>query len=145
MERTRQALGLKQIIEINRRVISDSGGSFYEGDDNLINRGSLEYLLESLTGEMFGRKIYPSVIQQAAALGWNIIVKHVFHDGNKRTGMLACQLFLDFNNHDLPISTGEKYDKEAVEIAERIAKGEIDLPQFTEWIESRVAVQIPAQ
>lgn len=145
MDRTRETLELNQIIEINRRVIDDTGGSFYEADDNLINRGSLEYLLDSLSAEVFGTRIYQSVAQQAAALGWNIITKHVFHDGNKRTGMLACKILLEGHDYELPISTGEEYDVEAVEIAEAIAKGEVDLEQFTKWVENRVAMQISDQ
>ncbi len=101
MAGTSETLSLDELVEINRQAIDAFGGSFYAGDNNLINPGTLIYTLDSLDAEVFGNELYPAIEQKAAVLGWNIIVKHVFHDGNKRTGILACITFLELNGYDL--------------------------------------------
>lgn len=93
--------------------------------------------MDSLDAEIFGNEIYPEIEQKAAALGWNIIAKHVFHDGNKRTGILACTIFLELNGYNLRVSFDD-IDEEVISICEGIAKQEIDLEKFTDWIKNRI-------
>lgn len=64
------------------------------------------------------------------------MAKHVFHDGNKRTGMLACQIFLELNEYDLQIAF-HTVDEEAATISEGIAKQQVNLSTFTHWITQR--------
>lgn len=45
----------------------------------------------------------------AAALAFGIITNHPFIDGNKRTGYVACRLFLLVNGSDLRAAADEKY------------------------------------
>ncbi len=113
-------------------MIQTFGGLFLEGDDNLANPGSLEYVLEAIRGSLFGYDPYPTLVEQAAALAWRIITAHVFHDGNKRTGMEACRLLLDLNGYVM------KVDMEVVDMAIRIASGEIEFADFVQWLEARV-------
>jgi hypothetical protein len=42
MVRAGKTLIVADIVEINRRMIAHFGGVFFEGDDNLANRGSLK-------------------------------------------------------------------------------------------------------
>lgn len=129
MGRTFETLTVSEIVEINRRMIQSFGGIFFEGDRNLANPGSLEFVLAEIQGTLFGKELHPTIAEKAAAIGWRIIAGHVFHDGNKRTGMEACRLFLDLNGYTLHI------DREAVAIALKIATGEANLPEFALWIE----------
>jgi len=129
MGRAFETLTISEIVEINRRMIESFGGVFFEGDSNLANPGSLEYVLAEIQGMMFGKELHPSIPEKAAAIGWRIIAGHAFHDGNKRTGMEACRLFLDLNGYTLHI------DREAVLMALKIITAEADLPEFTRWIE----------
>lgn len=55
---TRQTLTVSDIVEINRQAIAEFGGLFLEADDNLVNPGSLEYILEAVWGSMFGVELY---------------------------------------------------------------------------------------
>ena len=128
---TRQTLTIDDIIEINRRMIAEFGGVFFEGDRNLANPGSLEHVLEEIQGSLFGHEIYSTVFEKAAAIGWRIIAGHVFHDGSKRTGMEACRLFLDLNGYEMRI------DFDVVDMALKIATGKVQLPEFAQWVEER--------
>ena len=101
----------------------------------MLNPGSLEHVLAEIQGSFFGHEPFPTILDKAAALGWRIIARHVFHDGNKRTGMEACRLLLDINGFALPI------DFQVVEIAVRIAEGNLGLPEFGKWLAGRVVAK----
>jgi death-on-curing protein len=135
---TGETLTLERIMTINRRLISEFGGIFFEGDNNLANPGSLDHVLAAIDGTLFGQELYTTLYEKAAAIGWRIIVGHVFHDGNKRTGMEACRLYLDLNGYDMRI------DQEVVAMALKIATREIELADFVAWIEQRTT-QRPAE
>jgi len=129
-----QTLTIADVIEINRRMISEFGGIFFEGDNNLANPGSLEYVLEEINGFLFGEELYPDIIQKAGLIGWRIIAGHIFHDGNKRTGMEACRLFLNLNGYTMLI------DFEVVNVAIQVASNEMDIEPFTEWLRQRTSI-----
>jgi len=128
---TLQVLNVEDIAGINRRMIEEFGGLFLEADRNLANPGSLEHVLEEIQGSLFGHKAYPTVVEKAAAVCWRVITAHVFHDGNKRTGMEACATFLELNRHAMRI------DYDVVETALRIAKNEIAFKGFVQWPRER--------
>jgi death-on-curing protein len=114
-------------------MITEFGGIFFKGNHNLVNPGSLEHVLEEIQGSFFGHEPYPTLVEKAAAICWRIIVNHVFHDGNKRTGMEACRLFLELNGYAMRI------DFEVVDMALRIATREVQFPEFVQWVEQRTA------
>ena len=61
---------------------------------------------------------------------------HIFHDGNKRTGIEACRLFLELNGYIL------KMNMEIVDVALRIATYEIEFDNFVEWLKNQtIAVE----
>lgn len=128
---TCKVLTVDEIVEINRLMIAKFGGSFFEGDNNLFNPGSLEYVLDEIQGSLFGREMYPSVKDKCTVLAWRIIAGHIFHDGNKRTGMEACRLMLELNDYEL------KIDKQIIDVAIQIADGKLSLLDFGRWVDSR--------
>ena len=113
-------------------MIAQFGGTFFSGDDNLANRGSLEYVLDEIHSSLFEQELYPDVFQKAGLIAWRIIIGHIFHDGNKRTGMEAGRLFLELNGYRL------KMDMEIVDVAVRIATHEISFEEFVEWLRKRI-------
>ncbi len=135
MGRTGKTLDLADVLAINRRMIQVFGGVFFAGDDNLANPGSLEYVLEAIQGSLFGYNPYPTLLEKAAALAWRIITGHVFHDGNKRTGMEVCRLFLELNGHTMRI------DMAVVDVALQIANDELGFADFVRWLATRVEPQ----
>jgi len=129
--RTFQTLTKSEIVEINRRMIQQFGGIFFMGNDNLLNPGSLEFLVDTLEGSLLEIDPYPTIIEKAALLAWRIITGHIFVDGNKRTGMESCRLLLEINGYNMSIN------QDIVTIALRIAKNEIEFSVFVEWLADR--------
>jgi death-on-curing family protein len=60
-------------------------------------------------------------------------VNHVFHDGNKRTGMEACRMFLELNGYEMLI------DSNVVDMALNIAKNKVNFAEFIQWLDSRTS------
>ncbi len=131
MDGTGQTLSFSDIVEINRRLIRRSGGHFREEVDNLLNPGSLEYVLHTIQGSFLGHDPYPTLFSKAAAIAWFVIDGHVFYDGNKRTGMDSCYVFLRFNGYEMRI------DYEVVEMALAVAQQTVEFDTFVRWIEVR--------
>lgn len=90
----------KQINTINRLTISAHGGNFVP-PDNLLHESSLDYLVEIVDADLFGEAMYPEIYHKAGVYLFNIISNHVFTDGNKRTGLEACLIFLKLNGYQL--------------------------------------------
>jgi len=75
---TGKTLTIADVVEINRRMITRFGGIFFEGDDNLAQRGSLEYVLAEIHGSLYGQELYPDIFQKAGLISWRIIIGHIF-------------------------------------------------------------------
>lgn len=136
MESTSQTLTIEEIIELNRQQIDLYGGSYYS-NGNFLNRDSLVYTLDALDAVSFGYVLYPTIESKAACLAFNIITKHVFQDGNKRTAMSACRIFLLLNGYDLEILENE-IDEDVINISIDIATHKIELEEFIDWIKLRM-------
>lgn len=122
-----------QIIKTNRLFIFKWGGLYdYAGIPQ--NPSSLEYLIEAVRSEIFGTELYPSLASKAAVYAFNIITRHVFYDGNKRTGMASALWFLDENGKETP----ELNDESVIEMAVRIASGDADFEATVRWFEDLV-------
>jgi death-on-curing protein len=135
--RASETLTIDEIVEMNRLALNMYGGLPFAGENNFANESTLLYTLEALDGEIYGEELYPTIEKKAAALGWKIMAGHVFNDGNKRTGLLACITFLELNGLDLQISF-DNVDAEAVSICEGVADRKVvSLEEFTQWIETR--------
>jgi death on curing protein len=82
---------------------------------------------------VFGQDAYPTFSDKAAALLHSLARNHPLIDGNKRLAWSATRTFCLLNGRDLVY--------ESVDVAERfvldVAAGELDVPQISEWIESR--------
>jgi death-on-curing protein len=126
-----KTLSRDDLVEINRRMIQAFGGVYFPQDQNLLFPGSLEHIFDAIQGMIFNVDQYPTVFEKAAGLAWRIIVGHVFHDGNKRTGMEACRLFLEINGYEMKIDFG------VVHIALKIARKELEFQEFVSWIIER--------
>jgi death-on-curing protein len=58
----------------------------------------------------FGHECYVTIHQKAACLFHSLIANHPFSNGNKRTAVLALDLFLLSNSHFLSISNENMFD-----------------------------------
>ncbi len=68
-----------------------------------------------------GEFLHPDIYTMAAAYAFHIAENQPFVDGNKRTALEACLVFLDFNEIVLLDSDGRLYDAMIA-----IARGELD-------------------
>jgi death on curing protein len=76
----------------------------------------------------------PDAADLAAAYGYGISRNHAFIDGNKRTGFVAVELFLELNGHELTAS-----DADCVMTMLAVAAGDITEPEFAAWLREHVA------
>ncbi|MCW1970931.1 MAG: type II toxin-antitoxin system death-on-curing family toxin [Anaerolineae bacterium] len=83
---------------------------------------------------IFGQALHPDLFDKAATLMYKIIVGHVFHDGNKRTGLASAQLLIMRNGYDLPLY---QISAEAVTVAEKVATRQLNVDELTEWLRKR--------
>ena len=127
-------LTAREIIETNQRLILCTGG-FIDGAGRLANLNSLEYVVEIVQEKLGKKEVYPSLSEKAAAYAFHIITRHVFWDGNKRTGMTCTLMFLRLNGYQLVESVAED---EIVEVALMIANGTMDVRSFATWIQERL-------
>ncbi len=136
MGKTCKYVTREDVVRYNRRMIDQSGGTFNQ-PENLINPGSLDNALDAIRGSMFGYDQFPTVIDKAAALGFRIITRHVFHDGNKRMGMICSLAFLLLNElryrKDPPVT-----EDDIIDVSLQVASNQIDEEGFTKWVRDRV-------
>ena len=130
----------EDIAALNRSHILQTGG-FLEGAGKFHNESSLEWVLEAIQYPLFGSQPYPTISEKAGILGWVIIHNHVFHDGNKRTGMITVMAFLEINGFYLHAG-----DEEILEVAVRVANPSptnYSKEKFIQWVKNHLDVLIP--
>jgi death-on-curing protein len=120
-----------EILWINKTFILDKGGSYYEADDNVLNRNSFEYMIDAPKSILYGEELYEDVYEKAAVYPFLIINDHIFHDGNKRTGMMAALLFLAKNG--LRVRTVVTSPM-VVFYAEKIAEKHLNIRRIANWL-----------
>lgn len=69
----------------------------------------------------------------AADYVFGICSRHPFHDGNKRTSLLAGVVFLGLNGHDL-VAT----DEEVIETMMAVASGKLCARAIADWMRARI-------
>jgi death-on-curing protein len=74
---------------------------------------------------------YPTIAEKAAAYAFSSSPAIRFNDGNKRTGALAMELFLDLNGFELP-----QTDAEIEDMVVSVASGIVDQGEFFGWVVS---------
>ncbi|MDO8521726.1 MAG: type II toxin-antitoxin system death-on-curing family toxin [bacterium] len=117
-------LSAEDILRLHSVVIDETGGNHGVRDRNAI--ASLEHLPKQ---EAFGRQLYPGLFQKAAVYVRNTIFSHPFIDGNKRTAMMASDVFLQLNGHEITIAKGG-VEKFALAVIEK----HLELEKIANWL-----------
>jgi death-on-curing protein len=81
----------------------------------------------------------PDTAALAAAYGWGISRNHPFIDGNKRTGFVAAELFLNLNGHELQAT-----DADCVLTMLGVAAGEVSEEAFAAWLRGHIVARAKA-
>jgi death-on-curing protein len=92
-------LDLEEILRIHYQLIEDFGGSHGIRDQN-----RLKSVLEAPKMSVFGQEQYPDIYLKAAVYLRNIIADHPFLNGNKRTALTVCGIFLARNGKPIRVS-----------------------------------------
>lgn len=122
---------IEQIIDVNRRMIEKSGGSF-NPPNNFRNVDSLIYILTAIVYPIYDQYIFNTLIEKAAGLAYEIIASHIFLDGNKRTGLHIAWEFLKANGVEINL------DASSEELAVRIAKKEVTRDDLVDWLNAHI-------
>ncbi|HEV2852929.1 MAG TPA: type II toxin-antitoxin system death-on-curing family toxin [Thermoanaerobaculia bacterium] len=117
-------LSTKEVLELHRRLIAESGGMQGLRDGNALESAIAQPLMT-----FGGEDLYPTLLEKAAALGFSLIGNHPFVDGNKRVGHAAMETFLFLNGFEIEASVDEQE-----EVILRVAEGTLDRAGFTEWL-----------
>jgi len=117
-------LSLAEVLELQRRLIEESGG--LHGVRDL---GLLEAALAQPRQTFGGEQLYPTLVAQVACLGFSLIQNHAFLDGNKCIGHAALETTLILNGYEMNASIDES---EAVVLA--VASSQMDRQTFTQWV-----------
>lgn len=76
----------------------------------IINLNLLESSVNQPFQTVFGEDAYPTIEEKAACLFHGLIANHCFHNGNKRTGVLALDQFLYANEYMLTLQNEDMYN-----------------------------------
>ena len=118
---------VEQICEVNRRMIEEFGG-FFLPPVNLNNLGALEYILAAIALPVYGHTLYPALKEKAAAIAHQIISRHVFRDGNKRTAAHVAWAFLRSNGIRVFL------EPTIVQLTEAVARGDAGYDELLQWL-----------
>ena len=131
----------RMVAAINSLVMTRTGGARFS-NTNLRPGQTLGFVERIHVNEIFGVPIYPTLYHQAAAYMYYIIKNHVFHDGNKRTGLATAITFLQWNHVQLhPLAEDPVFDF-VVDVAAGTAPPEEEIPRIARWLQ-RLAQQGP--
>lgn len=120
-------LSVAQVLRLHQLQIEGFGGA-----PGLRDRGALEAALARPEATFDGEDIYPDAIDKGAALLHSLVANHPFVDGNKRVGVMACELFLLVNGLELTAS-----DDDLTALTLAVARGEIESGAVAIWIRQR--------
>lgn len=123
---TTKYISLEEILRLHFQVIEDYGGSHGVRDEN-----RLESVADAPKQIVFGEEQYPSLSKKAAVYLRNIIGDHPFSDGNKRTAVTVCGIFLARNGRRLTASASELED-----FAIRVTTDHLKIDEIASWLDS---------
>ena len=113
-------LSIDQVLELHKQSIEAHGG-----DAGLRDRGLLESAVAMPAARFGGEFLHQNMTEMAAAYLFHISKNHAFVDGNKRTSVLAAEVFLRTNGYLLTASDAEM-EKIALGVADStIGKAEL--------------------
>jgi death-on-curing protein len=117
-------LSLEEILRLHFQLIEDFGGSHGVRDE-----GRLKSVAEAPKQVVFDKEQYPSIYEKAAVYARNIIGDHPFSDGNKRTGITVCGVFLIRNSKKLTA-----VPKDLEEFTVKIATDRLNVSEIADWL-----------
>ena len=121
---------VEAVVAIHKEVLVAHGGS-----EGLRDRGLLESAVTAPQATMFGKPVFEDGIEIAAAYLFYICRNHPFVDGNKRTALATCLVFLVENG----LLESKALDTDRWEsLTLDVASSQLDRDQTTERLRALV-------
>lgn len=115
------------LIAVHEAQLAEHGGGAGLRDAALLESA----LARPLNLASYGK---PDAAALAAAYGYGIARNHAFIDGNKRTALVAAELFLRLNGWQLAVT-----DAECVLTMLAVATGDLTEDEFAAWLRTHAA------
>ena len=115
-------LDVRMVLDIHHEAIRVYGGSH-----GLRDRAHLEAAVAAPQAMSGGRSVFASLVEIAAAYLFYLCRNHPFIDGNKKTALGACLVFLALN--DLPMP---RDDDRLYRLVMAVAEGLLSREQITQ-------------
>jgi len=115
-------LPLDLMLYVHDRQIAEHGGGAGVRDVGLLESG----LDRPRNAFAYGET---DMCVLAALYAAGVVRNHPFVDGNKRTGFIACELFLEANGLALTAP-----DEECIALTIALAAGEVDEAAYADWL-----------
>jgi death on curing protein len=105
-------LSTEEVLTIHDRVIAEFGG-----EARIRDQGLLESAVAMPAAQFGGEYLHRGVPEKAAAYLFHLCKNHAFVDGNKRTALVAAEMFLLLNDWQL-LATNEELERLTLGVAE---------------------------
>ena len=115
-------LTLAEVVEIHGNQMG-----LYGGPRGVRDMGMLQSALAQPEGSFAGQWLHDDIFWMAAAYAFHICQNHPFFDGNKRTALASCLVFLELNDISLDDPGGRLLDATM-----KMAQGEIGKQRFVQ-------------
>ncbi len=122
-------LTAEHVLAIHRRVVADFGG-----DPAVRDQGLLESAVMMPAAQYGGEFLHPDLPSMAAAYLFHICRSHPFVDGNKRTALVAAEVFLLLNGWSIRAT-----NRELERVTLDIAQGKLTKNEVASFLRSRAA------
>ena len=122
-------LSADQILAIHRRMIDEFGGMGGVRDPGLLHSA-----ISMPAARFEGEYLHPTIPAMAAAYLFHICRNHPFMDGNKRTALAACEVFLIVNG--MPLQSD---DRRIEDMTTGAASGEISKDEITRFFQKHTS------
>lgn len=119
-----ETLSFDDVLKIHEDAVNT-----YGGDHGPLDLKAIHTALQIPFDGFAEKEYYPGIHQKAAALGYMLVKGNPFLDGNKRTGFMAMEAFLQLNGYNIEANT-----QEVVQTFVGVAAGEITLPALSDWV-----------
>ena len=128
MKRDPYFLSVEQVLEMHEQSIHAHGGS-----SGVRDVGLLESAVAMPMARFGGKLLHEDIAAMCAAYLFHISKNHPFVDGNKRTSVLAAEVFLRVNGYVLAASNDEL---EAITLG--VADSSIGKPELTRMLRKHI-------
>lgn len=117
-------LSIDEVLAIHKTMIELFGGRPDIHDFTLLHSA-----VERPKVTFGGQNLYPSIFEKAAALIQSLILNHPFDDGNKRTAITSCSLFLFKNGYRLTLPV-----EKSIQFTLKIDAHRLNFNQIAAWL-----------